>query len=81
MQLRSTQSRERVKGGTPLYTKNSYFPCKSTKFEPEFRLNSGGFFFECVLYYMNEGSVRCKTDRNQTPPFRNDDAGEVGIVE
>ena len=65
----------------PLYTKNSYFPCKSTKFEPEFRLNSGGFFFECVLYYMNEGSVRCKTDRNQTPPFRNDDAGEVGIVE
>ena len=39
----------------PLYTKNSYFPCKSTKFEPEFRLNSGGFFFECVLYYMNEG--------------------------
>ena len=30
---------------------------------------------------MNEGSVRCKTDRNQTPPFRNDDAGEVGIVE
>ena len=65
----------------PLYTKNSYFPCKSTKFEPEFRLNSGGFFFECVLYYMNEGSVRCKTDRNQTPLFRNDDAGEVGIVE
>ena len=94
MQKSPTQSRERESRGSktlwrgqgavplasPLYTKNSYFPCKSTKFEPEFRLNSGGFFFECVLYYMNEGSVRCKTDRNQTPPFRNDDAGEVGIV-